>query len=314
MGSIVAFFALNALVWWVVVLAHELGHAAIGLARTEGLVVVRAGSRSPKWRRRFGRLELELGPVPIFRSDGEAELYARVGRTTGVMFALAGPVAGGLAAALLYFLGSHLQFLPLLVIAWVALVFDLANLIPFRFRGLRSDGAYLLEVLRRPPAGDYDGDGELDAIASRWFVLATDFCGAFAARDRDLMARLNSKMRSAKAEHDTRAIAVHRLTFSGWCWRRAEQGDTTPLRDCVLDARRRATEKGLSRANTIAAAAAELVQARIEFEAGSPTPDSLEHGFRRVREDSRYDELSEGQAAVAFCFGVAMHDVATIAG
>jgi len=313
-GSIVAFFALNALIWWVVVLAHELGHAAVGLACTKGLVVVRAGSRSPKWRRRFGRLELELGPVPIFRSDGEAEVYARVGRPTGVMLALSGPIAGGFAAALFYFLGAQLLFLPLQVIAWVALVLGLANLIPFRFRATRSDGAYLLEVLRRHPAAIAEGDDELDVIVSRWFVLATDFRGAFGAGDRDIMARLNSKMRTARADHDSRAIAVHRLTFSGWCWRRAEQGDTTPLRDCVLDARHRAATRGLNRANTIAAAAGELVRARTKFEAGSPTPDSLERGLQRVREDPGYDALSESQAAVAFRFGVAMHDVATIAG
>ena len=315
-GSPVAFFALNALVWWFVVLAHELGHAAVGLARTEGLVVVRAGSRSPKWRPRFGRLQLELGPVPIFRSDGEAEVYARVGRPTGVMLALAGPVGGGIAAALLYFLGWRFQFLPLQIIAWFALVFDLANLLPFRFREQRSDGAYLLEALRGPTAPARKDDDEIDAIVSRWLVLVTDFRGAFGERDRDLCGRLNNKMRRAKLDFDDETLAIHRMTFAGWCWRKAEQGDTTPIRQSALDVRHRAIRErpGLNRANLIAVAAGELVRERIDFAAGSPTPDSLERGLRRARANPAYDELPEREARDAFCFGVAMHDVATIAG
>ena len=316
MGSTVAFFALNALVSWVVVLAHELGHAAVGLTRTEGLVVVRAGSSSPKWRRRVGRLQLELGPVPLpFEpSDGIAEVYSRVRPSTAVMLALAGPVAGGGVAALLFLLGWQLQSLPTQIVGWVALALNLANLIPFRFRGVRSDGAYLLEAVRSRASGADEGDDPIDAIASRWLVLATHPRSAFVARDRDIHARLNNRMRSAKADRNREAMAVHQLTFAGWCWRRAEQGDTAPIRDSVLDARHRATRVGLSRANIIAAAAGELVRARTDFAAGSPIPESLERGFERARAHPDYGELPDGKALVAFCFGVAMHDVARIAG
>lgn len=310
-AAICGFFALNAVVWWIVTLAHELGHAVVGLTRTEGLVVVQAGRSSPKWRRRFGRLELELGPVPILSGGGGiARIHAGVGRTTRVLLAVAGPAAGCLAAALLFLLGSSVQFRPLQVIAAVALAFDLANLIPFRLRGFRSDGAYLLQALRgRAPSVD-----EGDAVASRWLVLATDPRAAFAARDRDIYARLNDKMRRAKADQDSEAMAIHQLTFAGWCWRRAEQGDTTPIREFTLDARHRATRPGLGRANIIAAAAGQLVRERMDFESGSPTADSLERGFERAHANARYSELPDGKARVAFCFGVAMHDVATIAG
>ena len=314
MTSTVAFFALNAVVWWIVVLAHELGHAAVGLTRTEGLVIVRVGRHSPMWRRRFGRLKLELSPVPIFfRSAGEAVVHARLGRTTRVMFAVAGPVAGCVAAALLLQLGSHLQFRPLQVIGLVAMVFDLANLVPFRFRGFRSDGVLLVEALRGEAPGVAEDD-RLEAIASRWFVLATDVPGAFAARDRDIRAHLSAKMCSARADRNSEAMAVHQLAFAGWCWREAEQGDTTPIRGSVLDARHRATGKGLSRANTIAAAAGELVREGTDLAAGSPAADSLEQGFRLAHANGRYGELPETRARVAFCFGVALHDVATTAG
>ena len=309
-------FALSALVWWVTVVAHEFGHAAVGLTRTEGLVVVRAGSRSPKWRRRFGRLRLELGPVPLpFEpSDAVAEVYARFGRSTRVLFALAGPVAGGVAAALFMLLGSRLQSLPLQVIGCLALLVDIANLLPFRFRGVRSDGALLVEALGGRPASPSEGDEELDAIASRWLVLATNVHGAFAPRDRDLGARLSSKMNRARDAGDREAMVVHQLTFAGWCWREAERGDTTPIRDSVLDARYRATRAGLSRADIIAAAAGELVHERADLAAGSPTPDSLERGLERARANPAYGELPDGKARVAFWFGVAMHDVASIAG
>jgi hypothetical protein len=316
MGPIVAFFALSALVWWVVVLAHEMGHAAVGLVRTEGLVVVRAGSRAPKWRRRFGRLKLELGPVPLpFQgSDGVAQVYARLARPTKVMLALAGPVAGGAAAGLFIVLGSRLQFLPLQIIGCLALLFDVANLLPFRFRGFRSDGALLVEALDGRHADRHAGDEQFDAIASRWLVLATNVHGAFAPRDRDLGARLSSKMQRARYDDDRETMAVHQLTFAGWCWREAEQGDTTPIRDSVLDARHRATQAGLSRADLIAVAAGELVRTGTDFAAGSPTPDSLELGLERARANPAHAELADEKARVAFCFGVALHDVATIAG
>jgi hypothetical protein len=315
-ASIAVLFALSAVVWWVILVAHELGHAAVGLTRTEGMVVVRAGSRSPKWHHRFGRLQLELGPVPLpfEKSDAIAEVYARFARSSKVMFALAGPVAGGAVAALFMLLGSRLQFLPLQIVGCLALLVDVANLLPFRVRGVRSDGAYLVEALEGRPTRPSAGDGELDAIAARWLVLATNVHGAFAPRDRALGARLSAKMQRARTEDDQEAMAVHQLTFAGWCWRGAEQGDTTPLRDSVLDARHRATQAGAGRADTIAAAAGELVRERIDFAAGSPTPDSLERGLERARANPAYGKLPDDKARVAFCFGVAMHDVATIAG
>ena len=47
------------------VLVHELGHAAVGLAATDGLVSVRVG-RTPGWfRGRVGRLAFELSPLPV---------------------------------------------------------------------------------------------------------------------------------------------------------------------------------------------------------------------------------------------------------
>lgn len=316
MGSIVALLALSALVWWVTLVAHELGHAAVGLTRSEGLVVVRAGSRSPKWRRRFGRLRLELGlvPLPFQPTDAIAEVYARLGRSTKVMFALAGPVAGAAAAALIMLLGARLQFLPLQVIGCLALLVDVANLLPFRFRGFPSDGAYLVDALGGRPAGSSEADEEIDAIAARWLVLATNVHGAFAPRDRDLGARLSYKMNRARDDCDREAMVVHQLTFAGWCWREAEQGDTTPIRDSVLDARHHATRAGLSRVDIIAAAAGELVRERTDLAAGSPTPHSLERGLERARANPAYGELSDGKARVAFCFGVAMHDVAAVAG
>jgi hypothetical protein len=50
---------------------------------------------------------------------------------------------------------------------WLALALDLANLIPFRFRGTRSDGAYLLDAMRSRAPGVGEWDDEIEAIVSR---------------------------------------------------------------------------------------------------------------------------------------------------
>src|SRR3954470_15305589 len=81
------------------VLVHELGHAVVGLARTEGLVTVNVGRAPAVWRARVGRLALELSPFPARNGPaGFARIYARYGAGTCVALALAGPVAEACAA------------------------------------------------------------------------------------------------------------------------------------------------------------------------------------------------------------------------
>jgi hypothetical protein len=311
--AVFTFVVLNALAWWVVVLAHELGHAAVGLTRTEGLVIVRVGRRSPKWRRRFGRLLLELGPVPMFSaSEGEAEVLARLGRRARVMLALAGPVAGSFAAAALIVLGSRFEFLPLEVIGWVAMVLDFANLVPFRFRGLRSDGAYLLAALRDEAPSVSEDDGELDAITTRWFALVTNARTTFDRCSPEILANVLVLLGRARNDRSREGRTLIRLALAGWCWRHAERGDTTQIRDRVLDVRHRASLTGMAREATLVAAASELADEQVDLASVSPTAGSLERGLECGLTVKAPESLPQEQQRFAFRFGVAMHDVVSI--
>ena len=313
-AAVFTFFVLNALAWWVVVLAHELGHAAVGLTRTEGLVIVRVGRRSPKWRRRLGRLLLELGPVPMFSSRGEAEVHARLGRPTKVMFAVAGPVVGSVAAAALIVLGARFEFPPLKIIGWVAMAFDFANLIPFRFRGFRSDGAYLLAALRDEASSAANGADELDAIATRWFALVTNARPTFDRCSPEILANVLVLLGRALNDRSNEGRALIRLALAGWCWRRAERGDTAAIRDRVLDVRHRVALRGMPREATLVAAACELADEHVDLASASPVASSLDRGIECGLSVKAPDSLPEEQQRFAFRFGVAMHDVVSIAG
>jgi hypothetical protein len=93
----------------------------------------------------------------------------------------------------------------------------------------------------------------------------------------------------------------------------ADRGDTTAIRERVLDARHRAALRGMTRDDTAAAAATELVR-EADLTAASPRPDSLERGFTEALVGRRTDALPEEHERFAFRFGVALHDVVTIAG
>jgi hypothetical protein len=246
-------------------------------------------------------------------SGGEAVVHARLGRTNRVMFALAGPAAGCVACALLILLGSRLQFLPLQVVGWVAMVFDLANLIPFRLRGGRSDGAYLLEALRRTTPSAPPVDNEIEAIASRWLVLVTNPRTTFDRCNPEILANVLVLLDRPRNDRSPEGRALIRLALAGWCWRRAERGDTAPIRDRVLDVRHRAALRGMTREETLVAAASELADEGGHLASASPIGRSLGRGFERALTVRTPDSLSADQQVFAFRFGVAMHDVVSIA-
>jgi hypothetical protein len=146
-GRLVFAGALASLGAPVLVLVHELGHAAVGLARTEGLVAVRVGASPARWRLRVGRLQLELDPRPARNAPaGLALVHARVGVGTKIALTLAGPLAEASAAALLIGAGVKLHMLVLTLAGVLGAGDALANLVPFARHGHRSDGRYLLDA------------------------------------------------------------------------------------------------------------------------------------------------------------------------
>jgi len=295
-----------------VLLAHELGHAAVGLVRTEGLVRVRVGRSPGIWRARLGRLSLELHPVPA-RGDtaGEAVTYARFGWRSRVLYGLAGPVAGSGAALALVLLGLYSGLRPLTFAGGFLLFIELCNLLPSQTSPRTGDGNSILETLRtkrRPVPHNAFAD-----VESRFLVLVTNARGTLAGRGGSRLLKVLNALDLDPSDRSSReAQALVRTAFSGWCWREAEQADTAPIRDAVLDARHRASLRGLTRADTAGVAADELVRNGPDLATASPTFGSLDYGLRRALASRFTSGVPLEHARFAFQFGVAMHDVATV--
>lgn len=132
---------------WVplLVLAHELGHAAVILASTRGpaLVLVGTGRRGPKLR--FGRRFMIVFTGLGF-SGGRCYHREALTRRQALAFALAGPAVNlGLGAALLadaLAAGAGTSRVVLLAGAVGSLEAGLLNLVPLRHGTAISDGAH----------------------------------------------------------------------------------------------------------------------------------------------------------------------------
>ena len=136
------------------VLAHELGHAAVGLTRTKGLVRVRVGRSLGVWRVRLGRLSLELHPFPARNEpEGLARTHAHFGQTSALLYTLAGPAAGCLAALLLVLGGIRAGFEPLAVIGGLVFFSELSNLLPSDHHGIGSDGTRAARAMSNKTSG-----------------------------------------------------------------------------------------------------------------------------------------------------------------
>jgi hypothetical protein len=302
---------LSAVCWPLVVLTHELGHAAVGLVHTEGLVRVRVGRSPGIWRARLGRLALELHPLPAQDdSAGLAITHARFGWESRVMYLLAGPAAGCGVGLLLILLGVHSELPPLTFAGGLTLFAQLSNLLPSETSGRRNDGARIVDTLRtrRAPSPA----NPLAAVETRFLVLVTDARGTLAGTGGQVVKVLNALERRP-SDRSKEARALVRMAFSGWCWREAERGETAPLRESVLDARHRATLMGLSQGDIAGWTAMKLARTA-DLAAASPAPNSLEYGLRRARASSFTDGVPEQDAEFAFRFGVALHDVVAVTG
>src|SRR5207249_766941 len=72
---------------------HELGHAAVALGWSRGLVLLSVGRRPPLARGRVGRLAFEWHPIPSFKDAffGSVRAYTGFGPGRHAVYALAGP-------------------------------------------------------------------------------------------------------------------------------------------------------------------------------------------------------------------------------
>lgn len=130
-------------------LVHELGHAIVGLASTEGMVDVRVGRTPPRWRGRFGRLRLNISLLPARKAPaGFAKVYALQSRATKAVFILAGPVAHATAGAIVLVGGIATNLEIVTAIGAVIIFAALLNLVPLEHHGFQSDGALLLALVK----------------------------------------------------------------------------------------------------------------------------------------------------------------------
>lgn len=158
--SIPVLLAIVVIVEPVLILLHELGHAAAAVSRLPGPVVVRVGGVKPLITINMGRVQLRLHPIVVpWRFDGQCIYETRFQtRADAVVIALAGPalsLATGLLAWLaLGFTGaasplhSILQVATLLAVGSGVLCLIPLTLQDTKGTRLRTDGALVVAALR----------------------------------------------------------------------------------------------------------------------------------------------------------------------
>ena len=309
----------------VVTFAHELGHALVGLSRTEGMVTVEVGRRPALWQARSGRLMLALHPVPAFTTfAGRARTFARMSPRDRLAYALAGPMAHAATALLIILLGLRVHSHPAVCVGLVYLVSAAANLVPIKRAGMRSDGAIVLAAWKdrgrtaeraANPASTAAVQSEFDETAARWFVAFTDQSNLNTNRRGDVLGGAPVTLGYAPTDRSATAVGFWKLAFAGWCWREAERGSYERIRQAALDAVHRATVTGAVKPNLTSLAARYLATSGIDLGLASPGTDDtarsrfLRTAFERLPANLRTDTVPETQLWFAFRYGIALHDI-----
>lgn len=234
------------------VLVHELGHAAVGLARTTGFVRVQVGREPGAVRFRIGRLIVSLDPRRrTDRLGGYARTAGALTPRERLAYALAGPAAEAAFGAVLALLGHEvLGGLVTAVAFW--------NLVPRKVGRYGSDGWHALHALR----GSGVDRTDVEETRARAHVL-------FASPERYLEPR----RRLLELVADDRDPHAVRCAFVGWCWRESQVGSLGETRQTALDALHEATLTGAVEPHLSARAAHRLAQSGSPF---GPTFDQTE--------------------------------------
>jgi hypothetical protein len=221
------------------ILVHELGHAAVGLATTDGLVRVRVGREPPAFTARLGRLVMSLDPRPSRgRTEGSAAMAGPFTPAARAACVLAGPLAEGAFATALVLVGRPL-FGTLIACsaAW--------NLVPRHVGSLKSDGRHALEALR----GQMPAPTPLQETTAR---AQAAFCVA-----QNLVQR--------RPLLEAGDAALTQTAFYGWCWRDAQREDLGAAPQLAPEALRRARAAGASEDGLTKRAALELAASSATF-------------------------------------------------
>jgi hypothetical protein len=250
-------------------------------------------------------------PIHLLRRDNRP-IYTELDRASQIAYVLAGPLTGCSAALLFVVLGVRAHLPVLVLAACVLAAMELCNFWPAERHGVASAGAQLFRAIRT--RGHARPTDPIIDVEARWLLLMTDFRRTFGGRDQNLLPGLLAALDRSPTDHGDEAEALISLAFCGWCWREAERGDPTPIRAVVLDARRRAASSGRTGIELTTKVAERLVRLGVDLAAASPIPDSLEKGLPCATNNVVTGTLSQEHVSFAFRYGVALHDVMTIAG
>jgi hypothetical protein len=239
----------DGLLWWSLALlvlgpaliaVHELGHAAVALLRTEGLVHAHVGREPGRLRGRIGRLVLTFDFAPGDKRGGFAQAYAALSRRERIAFVLAGPAAEAVAAGLLVALGVRLSLLPLVVVGGLGIVRAAYNLYPSARQGRLSDGAHVRAAIRARAIHRT----ELDDRLARAHVLFATPAKHLTGLRTQLLGGAPVAAGHAPDDRSHAAVGLFRLAYAGWCFSEAGPGDCDELRGAALDALHDATMTG----------------------------------------------------------------------
>lgn len=288
---------------FVLVLVHELGHAAVALGRTDALVLVHVGRSPGLVRARIGRLDVTVDPRPGEGDEaGRALVVAEMSRSESVAYALAGAAAN---------VGFALLLAPLLVTlsgparyavgaaAVLSLAVALWSLVAPH---PESDGRHALAALRGHGAGGEPHlyGGLTDAVG-RWMALYFDPRDSRFSRQRAFLFALAPVELGVDVVGDTEEARKYwAAARAGWCWRELSPAAAATLQATPSRAWRDKAREGLTGLELAGAAAAELAR-------GSVNGD-LDEAFlatTELREAATPDE----RGLFAFRYGVALHDI-----
>jgi hypothetical protein len=312
----------------VLVLIHELGHATVVLARTEGLVRVEVGRQPAPLHGRFGRLVLAVSPIPA-RSGvgGRALAYARMPARDRIAVALAGPLAQAAASLAVLLVALDVHSTALAIVAVLSFSLPAVNLMPFTRAGQRSDGLQAADAVRELRSAHtrktaLNGSSadmfrtELADTVARWLVLFTDAKSAFRTETRSrLLGGAPVALGHSPEGREPESLALWRLAWAGWCWREVERGDPQRLREAALDAVHQATVAGKVEPDLTALAARFLAMSGTDLGLASPGADDgsrtafLAAAFARLDRALKPESIAVEQQQFAFRYGVALRDV-----
>ena len=317
--------------WPFFALAHELGHACVGLLRTEGVVVATVGSERARLEKRFGRLVIRLSLIPARgKPRGIARTYAVLRPGERIASSLAGPMAQIVASLVLtpvVVITSGVTRVAFVFVLGSNAVSALSNLVPRTSKsGLANDGKNLIQAFRNrqsdPRLISLDGSStqnlqrELKSTWSRWFAVFTSPASSLPREGFDLLL-FHACVWDGNTKTETRA-ASSRLAYAGWCWRECERGDIGRVADML---RALWAEAATSPREARLIATAQFLSTNERFLAEASPGDSqrerrafLKQALRLLPRKLRTSSLNPQRQRSSFLYGVALHDLELLFG